>query len=118
MAEREEMDDRTTRIPEHLMETILKLSRTSRQILKEIGREPSTEELAEKLAMPFEKGARSCSPSGRSACRRRSSTTRAPIAADLVEAAVLGLGAASIYRGLTSRSPAHALRVVRITKRM
>jgi RNA polymerase primary sigma factor len=56
MPEREEMDDRTTRIPEHLMETILKLSRTSRQILKEIGREPSTEELAEKLAMPFEKG--------------------------------------------------------------
>src|SRR5260370_19261310 len=51
MPEREEMDDRITRIPEHLIETILKLSRTSRQMLKEIGREPSAEELAEKLAV-------------------------------------------------------------------
>jgi RNA polymerase primary sigma factor len=42
-------------IPEHLIETILKLSRTSRQMLQEIGRELSPEELAEKLAMPLEK---------------------------------------------------------------
>jgi RNA polymerase primary sigma factor len=55
MTEREEVGDRTIRIPEHLIETILKLSRTSRQMLQEIGREPSPEELAEKLAMPLEK---------------------------------------------------------------
>jgi RNA polymerase primary sigma factor len=42
-------------IPEHLIETILNLSRTSRQMLQEIGRELSPEELAEKLAMPLEK---------------------------------------------------------------
>ena len=41
MAEREEIEDPTTPIPEHLVETILKLSRTSRQMLQEIGREPS-----------------------------------------------------------------------------
>ncbi len=55
MAEREQIEDRATPIPEHLVETILKLSRTSRQMLQEIGREPSAEELAEKLAMPLEK---------------------------------------------------------------
>ena len=55
MAEREEIEDPTTPIPEHLVETILKLSRTSRQMLQEIGREPTAEELAEKLAMPLEK---------------------------------------------------------------
>jgi RNA polymerase primary sigma factor len=55
MAEREQIEDRTTPIPEHLVETILKLSRTSRQMLQETGREPSAEELAEKLAMPPEK---------------------------------------------------------------
>jgi DNA-directed RNA polymerase sigma subunit (sigma70/sigma32) len=55
MAEREEVGDRTIRIPEHMIETINKLVRTSRQMLPEIGREPTPEELAEKLAMPLEK---------------------------------------------------------------
>jgi RNA polymerase primary sigma factor len=55
MAEREEVGDRTFRIPEHLIETINKLVRTSRQMLPEIGREPTSEELAQKLGMPLEK---------------------------------------------------------------
>ncbi|MCI0734693.1 MAG: RNA polymerase sigma factor RpoD [Beijerinckiaceae bacterium] len=46
---------RTIRIPVHMIETINKIVRTSRQILHEIGREPTPEELAEKLAMPLEK---------------------------------------------------------------
>ncbi|MFV0280845.1 MAG: RNA polymerase sigma factor RpoD, partial [Rhodoblastus sp.] len=46
---------RTIRIPVHMIETINKLVRTSRQRLHEIGREPTPEELAEKLAMPLEK---------------------------------------------------------------
>ena len=46
---------RTIRIPVHMIETISKLVRTSRQILHEIGREPQPEELAEKLGMPLEK---------------------------------------------------------------
>ena len=46
---------RTIRIPVHMIETINKLVRTSRQMLHEIGREPMPEELAEKLAMPIEK---------------------------------------------------------------
>jgi RNA polymerase primary sigma factor len=46
---------RTIRIPVHMIETINKLVRTSRQILHEIGREPAPEELAEKLGMPLEK---------------------------------------------------------------
>jgi RNA polymerase primary sigma factor len=46
---------RTIRIPVHMIETINKLVRTSRQMLHEIGREPTPEELAEKLAMPLEK---------------------------------------------------------------
>ena len=46
---------RTIRIPEHMIETINKLVRTSRQMLHEIGREPTPEELAEKLSMPLEK---------------------------------------------------------------
>jgi RNA polymerase primary sigma factor len=54
MAERE-VGDRTIRIPEQMIETINKLVRTSRQMLPEIGREPTPEELAEKLAMPLEK---------------------------------------------------------------
>ena len=45
---------RTIRIPVHMIETINKLVRTSRQMLHEIGREPTPEELAEKLAMPLE----------------------------------------------------------------
>src|SRR3954454_11381794 len=46
---------RTIRIPVHMIETINKLVRTSRRMLHEIGREPTPEELAEKLAMPLEK---------------------------------------------------------------
>ena len=46
---------RTIRIPVHMIETINKIVRTSRQMLHEIGREPTPEELAEKLAMPIEK---------------------------------------------------------------
>jgi len=46
---------RTIRIPVHMFETINKLVRTSRQMLHEIGREPTPEELAEKLSMPLEK---------------------------------------------------------------
>ncbi|MBG02909.1 MAG: RNA polymerase sigma factor RpoD [Rhodospirillaceae bacterium] len=46
---------RTIRIPVHMIETINKLVRTSRQMLHEIGREPTPEELAAKLAMPIEK---------------------------------------------------------------
>jgi RNA polymerase primary sigma factor len=55
MAEREEVGDRTIRVPEHMIETINRLVRTSRQMLTEIGRGPTPEELAEKLAMPLEK---------------------------------------------------------------
>jgi RNA polymerase primary sigma factor len=46
---------RTIRIPVHMIETINKLVRTSRQMLHEIGREPAPEELAVKLHMPLEK---------------------------------------------------------------
>lgn len=46
---------RTIRIPVHMIETINKLVRTSRQIMHEIGREPTPEELAEKLMMPLDK---------------------------------------------------------------
>src|SRR5205807_10438803 len=46
---------RTIRIPVHMMDAISKVLRTSRQMLNEIGREPTPEELAEKLGMPLEK---------------------------------------------------------------
>jgi len=46
---------RTIRIPVHMIETINKLLRTSRQMLHEIGREPTPEEMAERLHMPLEK---------------------------------------------------------------
>ncbi len=46
---------RTIRVPVHMIETINKIVRTSRQMLNEIGREPTPEELAEKLHMPLEK---------------------------------------------------------------
>jgi RNA polymerase primary sigma factor len=55
MAESEQIGDRVHRIPEHLIETINKLVRTSRQMLTEIGREPTPEDLAERLAMPLER---------------------------------------------------------------
>jgi RNA polymerase primary sigma factor len=43
------------RIPVHMIEVIYKIVRTSQQLLNEIGREPTPEELAEKLGMPLEK---------------------------------------------------------------
>tara|TARA_Y100001970_G_scaffold187325_1_gene227896 strand:- start:8488 stop:10530 length:2043 start_codon:yes stop_codon:yes gene_type:complete len=46
---------RTIRIPVHMIETINKLVRTSRQMLHEIGREPTPEEVAERLSMPLDK---------------------------------------------------------------
>jgi RNA polymerase primary sigma factor len=46
---------RTIRIPVHMIETINKIVRTNRRMLNEIGREPTPEELAEKLGMPIEK---------------------------------------------------------------
>ena len=46
---------RTIRIPVHMIETINKIVRTSRQIMHEIGREPTPEELAKRLHMPLEK---------------------------------------------------------------
>ncbi len=46
---------RTIRIPVHMIETINKIVRTSRQMMHEIGREPTPEELAERLLMPLEK---------------------------------------------------------------
>ncbi len=55
MAQPKELGDRTIRIPARIIETINKLVRTSRQMLREIGGEPTPEELAEKLAMPLEK---------------------------------------------------------------
>ena len=55
MADRERPGDHTGRVPAHTIETINKVVRTSRQMLPEIGREPTPEELAEKLAMPVDK---------------------------------------------------------------
>ena len=55
MAECEEVGDCSIRFPDHLIEAINKVVRTSRRMLPEIGREPTAEELAEKLAMPVEK---------------------------------------------------------------
>ena len=46
---------RTIRVPVHMIETINKIVRTSRQMLNEMGREPTPEELSEKLHMPLEK---------------------------------------------------------------
>src|SRR5262245_15167893 len=46
---------RTIRVPVHMIEVVVKIMRTSQQMLNEIGREPTPEELAEKLGMPLEK---------------------------------------------------------------
>src|SRR5260370_2159206 len=46
---------RTIRVPVHMIDAITKIMRTSRQLLRDLGREPTPEELAEKLAMPVEK---------------------------------------------------------------
>lgn len=55
MAQPNEPDDHAARLPENLIEAINKLVRTSRQLLPQIGREPTPQELAEELAMPLEK---------------------------------------------------------------
>ena len=54
---------RTIRIPVHMVETINRLIRTSRQLLQELGREPTPEEIAEKMEMPVER-VREISPGG------------------------------------------------------
>jgi RNA polymerase primary sigma factor len=46
---------RTIRIPVHMIETINKLIRTSRQLVQEVGREPSPEEIAERMSLPLDK---------------------------------------------------------------
>jgi RNA polymerase primary sigma factor len=55
MTQPEESGANTTRVPPHIIETVNRVMRTSRHMLPEIGREPTPEELAEKLAMPLEK---------------------------------------------------------------
>jgi hypothetical protein len=55
MGQPQEPGDRTTRDPARLIETVNKVVRTSQQMLPEIGRNPTPEELAEKLAMPLDK---------------------------------------------------------------
>ena len=55
MAQPEEPGNRTTRIPPNIIGTVNRVVRTSRQMLPEIGREPTPEALAERLAMPLEK---------------------------------------------------------------
>ena len=55
MAQPEEPSNRAVRVPARIIEMVNKVVRTSRQMLPEIGREPSPEELAERLAMPLDK---------------------------------------------------------------
>jgi len=55
MAEPQEPGERAIRGPARIIETVNKVVRTSRQMLPEIGRKPTPEELAEKLAMPLDK---------------------------------------------------------------
>jgi RNA polymerase primary sigma factor len=55
MVQSEEPGDRMIGVPTHIIETVNRVVRTSRQMLPEIGREPTAEELAEKLAMPLDK---------------------------------------------------------------
>ena len=55
MAQREEPGEHTSRVPARIIETVNKVVRTSQQMLPEIGREPTPEELAEKLGMPLDK---------------------------------------------------------------
>jgi RNA polymerase primary sigma factor len=53
-AQSEDSNGRTTRIPANIIDTVNKVVRVSRQMLTELGREPTPEELAERLAMPLE----------------------------------------------------------------
>ena len=55
MAQSENPGYHTTRIPTNIIETVNKVVRTSRRMLSEIGREPTPEELADRLGMPREK---------------------------------------------------------------
>jgi RNA polymerase primary sigma factor len=55
MAQPEDPGDCLIRVPVNIIDTVNKVVRTSRQMLPEIGREPTPEELAERLAMPLEK---------------------------------------------------------------
>ena len=55
MTRGKERDDHKNRIPEHMIEAINRLVRTSRQMFSESGREPTPEELAERLTMPLGK---------------------------------------------------------------
>jgi RNA polymerase primary sigma factor len=55
MAQPEEPGDRAVRVPARMIETVNKVVRTAHQMLHEIGREPTPEELADKLAMPLDK---------------------------------------------------------------
>jgi len=55
MAQPDNPDDRMTRVAPNIIDTVNKVVRTSRQMLPEIGREPTPEEFAERLAMPLEK---------------------------------------------------------------
>ena len=100
---------RTIRIPVHMIETINKLVRTSRQMLHEIGREPTPEELAEKLGHAAREGAQG--PEDRQgadlASKRRSATRRIRYLGDFIEDknAVLPIDAAiqSNLRETTTR---------------
>ena len=55
MAQPEDPGDCPIRVPANIIDTVNKVVRTSRQMLPELGREPTPEELAERLAMPLEK---------------------------------------------------------------
>jgi RNA polymerase primary sigma factor len=55
MVQSEKPGNHTTRISTNIIETVNKVARTSRQMLPEIGREPTLEELADRLGMPREK---------------------------------------------------------------
>jgi RNA polymerase primary sigma factor len=55
MAQSEKPGNHATRIPTNIIETVNKVVRTSRRMLPEIGREPTPEELADRLGMPREK---------------------------------------------------------------
>ena len=71
---------RTIRIPVHMIETINKLIRTSRYLVQEMGREPTPEEIAERMEMPVEKVRKVLkTPKSRFLWRRRSGKTKTAI---------------------------------------